>query len=117
MQFILGYFVKKSTARGDAGIEPATSRTLSENHTTRPITQRTFASAGALSLFSTWQKVLPGLEPGLPGSEPGVLTNYTIEPGCNVRNSEERYHDPPGKRSVCIRVFVDPTSYTSSEVV
>ena len=26
------------------------------------------------------QKVLPGLEPGLPGSKPGVLTNYTIEP-------------------------------------
>jgi hypothetical protein len=25
-------------------------------------------------------KVLPGLEPGLQGSEPWVLTNYTIEP-------------------------------------
>jgi hypothetical protein len=26
------------------------------------------------------EKVLPGLEPGSPGSKPGVLTNYTIEP-------------------------------------
>ena len=26
------------------------------------------------------KKVLPGLEPGLQGSEPWVLTNYTIEP-------------------------------------
>ncbi len=25
-------------------------------------------------------QVLPGLEPGLQGSEPWVLTNYTIEP-------------------------------------
>ena len=28
----------------------------------------------------TKKKVLPGLEPGLQGSEPWVLTNYTIEP-------------------------------------
>ena len=29
------------------------------------------------------REVLPGLEPGLQGSEPWVLTNYTIEPlGC-----------------------------------
>ena len=26
------------------------------------------------------KKVLPGLEPGSQGSEPWVLTNYTIEP-------------------------------------
>src|SRR4051812_9040158 len=26
------------------------------------------------------KKVLPGFEPGLQGSEPWVLTNYTIEP-------------------------------------
>jgi hypothetical protein len=26
------------------------------------------------------KQVLPGLEPGLQGSEPWVLTNYTIEP-------------------------------------
>ena len=26
------------------------------------------------------KKVLPGLEPGLQGSKPWVLTNYTIEP-------------------------------------
>ena len=26
------------------------------------------------------REVLPGLEPGLQGSEPWVLTNYTIEP-------------------------------------
>ena len=26
------------------------------------------------------KNVLPGLEPGLQGSEPWVLTNYTIEP-------------------------------------
>jgi hypothetical protein len=28
----------------------------------------------------SWREVLPGLEPGLQGSEPWVLTNYTIEP-------------------------------------
>jgi hypothetical protein len=28
------------------------------------------------------EKVLPGLEPGLQGSKPWVLTNYTIEPAC-----------------------------------
>jgi hypothetical protein len=28
------------------------------------------------------REVLPGLEPGLQGSEPWVLTNYTIEPSC-----------------------------------
>ena len=28
------------------------------------------------------RQVLPGLEPGLQGSEPWVLTNYTIEPAC-----------------------------------
>ena len=28
------------------------------------------------------KEVLPGLEPGLQGSEPWVLTNYTIEPAC-----------------------------------
>jgi hypothetical protein len=26
------------------------------------------------------KQVLPGLEPGLQGSKPWVLTNYTIEP-------------------------------------
>jgi hypothetical protein len=26
------------------------------------------------------REVLPGLEPGLQGSKPWVLTNYTIEP-------------------------------------
>jgi hypothetical protein len=35
-------------------------------------------------------KVLPGLEPGLQGSKPWVLTNYTIEPGrarlCSTSN-------------------------------
>jgi hypothetical protein len=38
------------------------------------------------SLASTTKKkeeVLPGLEPGLQGSEPWVLTNYTIEPTHN----------------------------------
>ena len=29
---------------------------------------------------NTIEKVLPGLEPGLQGSEPWVLTNYTTEP-------------------------------------
>ena len=33
-------------------------------------------------------EVLPGLEPGSPGSKPGVLTNYTIEP-C-IKESEGR---------------------------
>ena len=28
------------------------------------------------------KQVLPGLEPGLQGSKPWVLTNYTIEPPC-----------------------------------
>ena len=31
------------------------------------------------------KKVLPGLEPGLQGSEPWVLTNYTIEPSSTER--------------------------------
>ena len=31
-------------------------------------------------------KVLPGLEPGLQGSEPWVLTNYTIEPAYHNKN-------------------------------
>ena len=33
-----------------------------------------------LGLLFNGQKVLPGFEPGLQGSEPWVLTNYTIEP-------------------------------------
>jgi hypothetical protein len=35
------------------------------------------------SLVLGKKQVLPGLEPGLPGSKPGVLTNYTIEPTYN----------------------------------
>jgi hypothetical protein len=31
------------------------------------------------------KQVLPGLEPGLQGSEPWVLTNYTIEPSSSKR--------------------------------
>jgi hypothetical protein len=31
-------------------------------------------------LYINQKEVLPGLEPGLQGSEPWVLTNYTIEP-------------------------------------
>ena len=31
-------------------------------------------------VFGYIKKVLPGLEPGSSGSEPEVLTNYTIEP-------------------------------------
>ncbi len=33
------------------------------------------------------KQVLPGLEPGLQGSKPWVLTNYTIEPLCIHRHS------------------------------
>ena len=50
-------------------------------------------------------KVLPGLEPGLQGSEPWVLTNYTIEPDLtsssiqkkNARKVESNHWDvgPP----------------------
>ena len=32
------------------------------------------------------KKVLPGLEPGLQGSKPWVLTNYTIEPNLLQKN-------------------------------
>ena len=32
--------------------------------------------------------VLPGLEPGLQGSEPWVLTNYTIEPALEFTTKE-----------------------------
>ena len=32
------------------------------------------------TITGTKKKVLPGLEPGLQGSKPWVLTNYTIEP-------------------------------------
>jgi hypothetical protein len=37
------------------------------------------------------KKVLPGLEPGLQGSKPWVLTNYTIEPEClrHVENKKD----------------------------
>jgi hypothetical protein len=45
------------------------------------------SNPGTAKLFFCWfdavqneKKVLPGLEPGLQGSEPWVLTNYTIEP-------------------------------------
>ena len=39
----------------------------------------------------TKKKVLPRLELGLPGSEPGVLTNYTIEPlGINIHQRGSR---------------------------
>ncbi len=31
------------------------------------------------------EEVLPGLEPGLQGSKPWVLTNYTIEPSSSER--------------------------------
>jgi hypothetical protein len=31
------------------------------------------------------KKVLPGFEPGLQGSEPWVLTNYTLEPNIPAR--------------------------------
>ena len=35
------------------------------------------------------KKVLPGLEPGLQGSKPWVLTNYTIEPNLQVYNAHK----------------------------
>jgi hypothetical protein len=35
-------------------------------------------------LYINQKEVLPGLEPGLQGSEPWVLTNYTIEPSSHV---------------------------------
>ena len=35
-------------------------------------------------------KVLPGLEPGLQGSEPWVLTNYTIEPDTRDSGTEKQ---------------------------
>ena len=43
-----------------------------------------------LFLVFVWRRrekkqVLPGLEPGLQGSEPWVLTNYTIEPSSSER--------------------------------
>ena len=42
------------------------------------------------------KKVLPGLEPGLQGSEPWVLTNYTIEPSSSCPpNSTELQLTPP----------------------
>jgi hypothetical protein len=36
------------------------------------------------------QKVLPGLEPGLQGSKPWVLTNYTIEPGSSFPRTRNK---------------------------
>ena len=67
--------------RGDARIELATSCTQSRNHTTRPITRR-------VSTVTKKKEVLPGLEPGLQGSKPWVLTNYTIEPVPETEGTE-----------------------------
>ena len=38
-------------------------------------------------------KVLPGLEPGLQGSKPWVLTNYTIEPQSRVAARQKVQYD------------------------
>ena len=40
----------------------------------------------AATITCTKKKVLPGLEPGLQGSKPWVLTNYTIEPNLLQKN-------------------------------
>ena len=42
------------------------------------------------------KKVLPGLEPGLQGSKPWVLTNYTIEPiyQSSKQNKQKRIFGP-----------------------
>ena len=40
----------------------------------------------AATITCTKKKVLPGLEPGLQGSKPWVLTNYTIEPNLLQNN-------------------------------
>ena len=60
---------------------------------------------GLLITYLKKCKVLPGLEPGLQGSEPWVLTNYTVEPDLtsssiqkkNARKVESNHWDvgPP----------------------
>ena len=53
------------------------------------------------------KKVLPGLEPGLQGSKPWVLTNYTIEP--TEQKVEEQGIDPcsVASRPLCDRPQTD----------
>jgi hypothetical protein len=41
---------------------------------------REFDSRITPFFYKNTKEVLPGLEPGLQGSKPWVLTNYTIEP-------------------------------------
>ena len=67
------------------------------------------------------KKVLPGLEPGLQGSEPWVLTNYTIEPlmrkvgrgkkkAPRVRLELTTYRLTAGRAADCaIQEHVDPS--------
>ena len=42
--------------------------------------QKSLVPVGSVGDCMRKNQVLPGLEPGLQGSEPWVLTNYTIEP-------------------------------------
>ncbi len=64
MYFLVWLLGKKGRAR----VEPATYRAATDCSTTE------------LTPHVGDKKVLPGFEPGLQGSKPWVLTNYTIEP-------------------------------------
>ena len=75
------------------GIEPTLLRTralsVRLNRSAKTASVQCFLRGHFLCLFTqdrqfglcvTKKEVLPGLEPGLQGSEPWVLTNYPIEP-------------------------------------
>ena len=51
-------------------------------------------------------QVLPGLEPGLQGSKPWVLTNYTIEP--RIRHSLVVPPSLPKSEAHCLLASVYP---------